>query len=130
MYAMLGRVVFGRDDDFQKHEAAGALPFLIRLQRQVSYFGNEGSVNGLMKHIGDLEFDRHLLRTLYEDRNDESIPYRLFEEWDDVEDQCFRDLILKLMNLDPGKRITAREALDHPWFEDVPLVEDSASISI
>jgi serine/threonine protein kinase len=28
----------------------------------------------------------------------------------------FKDLVTKKTNLDPAKRITAREALEHPWF--------------
>ncbi|OBT99768.1 hypothetical protein VE01_02000 [Pseudogymnoascus verrucosus] len=53
IYALLGRVILGADDDLQKHVAQGALPFPIRLQRQVSYFGNQEGVEGLLKHIGD-----------------------------------------------------------------------------
>jgi hypothetical protein len=33
----------------------GALPALIRLQRQISYFGDKEGLNGLMKHVGDEE---------------------------------------------------------------------------
>ena len=54
---MLGRVIFGPDDDFQKHQAQGALPALIRLQRQVSYFGDQEGLNGLMEHVGDDEIN-------------------------------------------------------------------------
>ena len=53
IYALLGRVIFGPDDDFQKHLVQGALPEMIRLQRQVSYFGAQEGVDGLLKHIGD-----------------------------------------------------------------------------
>ncbi|ROW10735.1 hypothetical protein VPNG_05086 [Cytospora leucostoma] len=31
-------------------------------------------------------------------------------------DETFRDLVVKMTNLDPKRRITAREALAHPWF--------------
>jgi serine/threonine protein kinase len=30
----------------------------------------------------------------------------------------FRDLIVKMTNLDPTMRITARQALEHPWFKE------------
>lgn len=33
-------------------------------------------------------------------------------------DTKFQDLIVKMTNLDPKRRITAREALQHPWFQD------------
>lgn len=118
IYAVLGRVIFGSDDDFQHHRAKGALPALIRLQRQVSYFGNQESVNGLMKHVGDEEINCQILRMLWEDRNEDGIPYKPFSDWTDVDDAEFKDLVLGTMNLDPTKRITARQALEHAWFAD------------
>lgn len=33
------------------------------------------------------------------------------------------DLMLKMMTYDPAKRITAEEALKHPWFKESPLPE-------
>lgn len=119
IYAMLGRLIFGPDEDFEKHAALGALPAHIRLQRQVSYFGNPEGVNGLLKHIADDNTNFHVLRLLWEGRLDENIPYRPFSEWPDVENLNFKDLIRELMNLDPAKRITARQALEHPWFVKV-----------
>ncbi|KFY43408.1 hypothetical protein V494_02007 [Pseudogymnoascus sp. VKM F-4513 (FW-928)] len=119
IYAVLGRVILGPDDDFQKHVAQGALPYLIRLQRQVSYFGNLEGVQGLLKHIGDGGTNCQVLQMLWEDRHEEYIPYKPFSEWTDVTDVVFMDLIRGLTNLDPAKRITAAEALEHPWFKDV-----------
>ena len=54
---MQGRVISGRDADMTLHESRGVLPMLIRLQRQVSYFGDKDGLNGLMKHVGDEEID-------------------------------------------------------------------------
>ncbi|EER25435.1 Protein kinase domain containing protein [Coccidioides posadasii C735 delta SOWgp] len=119
IYSELGRVIFGPDDDFKKHEAQGALPSMIRLQRQVSYFGDKDGLNGLMKHLGDDERNCQILGMLWEDRFEDYIPYKPFSEWQDVSDEVFKDLIRGLMNLDPAKRITARQALKHPWFADV-----------
>ncbi|KAI0908726.1 kinase domain-containing protein [Ustulina deusta] len=116
IYAVLGRVIFGPDDDFQKHEAQGALPTFIRLQRQVSYFGTQDGLNGLMKHVGDEEVNCEVLRMLWEDRTANHIPYKPFVEWSNVGDAVFKDIIRGMMNLDPTKRITARQALEHPWF--------------
>ncbi|KAI1200349.1 kinase domain-containing protein [Nemania serpens] len=116
IYALLGRVIFGPDDDFRKHEAQGALPTFIRLQRQVSYFGTQDGLNGLMKHVGDEEVNCEVLRMLWEDRAADYIPYKPFSEWSDVDDADFKDVIQGMMNLDPTKRITARQALEHPWF--------------
>ncbi|PWY89494.1 putative calcium/calmodulin dependent protein kinase [Aspergillus sclerotioniger CBS 115572] len=118
IYAMLGRVIFGPDDDFYKHQAQGALPAMIRLQRQVSYFGDPQGISGLLKHISDEDFNCKILQILWEDRFEEYIPYKAFSEWADVVDPEFKDLIQRLTNLDPTKRPTAYEALRHPWFQD------------
>ncbi|KAF1362380.1 kinase-like protein [Lizonia empirigonia] len=99
IYAVLGRVILGPDDDFKLHESKGVLPAFIRLQRQVSYFGHKEGLNGLMKHV-------------------DYIPYVPFSEWTDV-DSTFKDLIRGLNNLDQSQRLTARQALDHPWFKGI-----------
>ncbi|KAL9110588.1 MAG: hypothetical protein Q9227_004946 [Pyrenula ochraceoflavens] len=119
IYAVLGRAIFGPDDDFQKHQAQGALPAMIRLQRQVSYFGDEKGLNGLMKHVADEEVNCQVLSMLWEERTADYIPYEPFANWPDVDDASFRGLILGMTNLDPAKRTTARQALGHPWFADL-----------
>lgn len=119
IYAMLGRVIFGPDDDFNLHVAKGAFPGIIRLQRQVSYFGDRDGINGLMKHVGDEETNLQVLSLLWDDRFADYLPYSHFSDWSEVQDAVFKDLVLKMMSLDPVKRITAREALEHPWFDDV-----------
>jgi serine/threonine protein kinase len=45
-------------------------------------------------------------------------PRRPFSLWQGV-DEGFKDLICAMTNFDPRKRITARKALAHTWFEDV-----------
>jgi hypothetical protein len=120
---MLGRVILGPDDDFKFHESRGALPAFIRLQCQVSFFGDKEGVNGLMKHIGDEEINCEVLGMLWEDRATEDIPYVPFAEWTDTGvDATFRDLIRGLNSLEPVLRLTARQALEHPWFENVKVV--------
>ncbi|KAJ8113983.1 hypothetical protein OPT61_g4029 [Boeremia exigua] len=119
IYAVIGRVIFGPDADLQKREEQGALPDMIRLQRQVSYFGCEEGVEGLKAHLGGDEIGVKVLGMLSEDRFEPYIPYKPFMEWAEVEDEAFRDLVLRLMDLDPAKRITAQQALEHRWFEDV-----------
>ena len=92
------------------------MPALIRLQRQVSYFGDREGVNGLLRHVAEDDTSCQVLRMLWDERSEEHIPYNLFSEWPDVDDAAFKDLIWGLTNLDPLKRVTARQALEHPWF--------------
>ncbi|KAK2873708.1 hypothetical protein FQN49_002147 [Arthroderma sp. PD_2] len=116
IYAMLGKVIFGADEDLTKHEAQGAFPHIIRLQRQVSYFGDRDGLNGLMTHVGDEEANRKVLGFLWDDRVADYHPYRPFSEWPGIVDDEFKDLIRTMTNLDPTKRATAHETLEHPWF--------------
>lgn len=37
-------------------------------------------------------------------------------EWDEVSDEA-KDLVRKLLAYDPAKRISAAEALQHPWIK-------------
>jgi serine/threonine protein kinase len=46
----------------------------------------------------------------------EELPREPFALWKDVEPE-FKDLVGKMTNIDPKRRITAHEALSHPWFE-------------
>jgi serine/threonine protein kinase len=38
--------------------------------------------------------------------------------------RCAADLLINLLKLDPAKRLTASDALDHPWFWTAPLPEE------
>ncbi|KAK5053141.1 hypothetical protein LTR84_002115 [Exophiala bonariae] len=71
-----------------------------------------------MKHIGDDEFNCSILRMLWEERNEDYIPHKPFADWAEIEDAIFKGLIKAMMNLDPSKRITAHQALEHPWVAD------------
>lgn len=115
---MLGRVIFGRDEDFEYHVSQGIEPGLIRLQRQTSYFGDEEGYKSLRRHFSHDERLCQLVDAMWEDRITLHIPYRHFSTWPEVEDDAFREIVLKLMNLDPARRISAKEALEHPWFDE------------
>ncbi|EGC48867.1 calcium/calmodulin dependent protein kinase [Histoplasma capsulatum var. duboisii H88] len=121
IYAMLGQVIFGADEDLKKHELQGAFPHVIRLQRQVSFFGYQEGLNGLMKHVGDEEINRQVLGFLWDDRVADYHPYKPFSDWPNVNDDKFKDVIHRMTNLDPQKRATACEVLEHPWFAGCEL---------
>ena len=60
-----------------------------------------------------------------EDENEEKLKEKILEGKYDLESPPFdkisknaKDLITKLLNEDPKKRISAEEALNHPWFKD------------
>ncbi len=40
-------------------------------------------------------------------------------EFKDTVSEESRDLMQRMMQKNPNKRLTAEEALDHPWFDDV-----------
>ncbi|KAL1871815.1 hypothetical protein Plec18167_006965 [Paecilomyces lecythidis] len=113
--AILGRVIFGPDEDFRRHQAQGVLPTLIRLQRQVSYFGDQEGIDGLLQHISDDDVSCEVLQMMWDERFDENIPYKAFNDWPEVSDAEFKDFIKGLTSLAPSRRVTAKQALDHPW---------------
>jgi serine/threonine protein kinase len=44
-------------------------------------------------------------------------PRAPFALWEGI-DPAFKDLVGKMTNIDPKRRITAHEALSHQWFAD------------
>jgi len=114
---MLNHILLASDTDSNHHKSHGALPEMIRLQRLVSYFGDVDGINGLIKHVGDDKLSCEVLSMLWDDRAAGYRSYRPFAEWEGIEDEQFKDLMGGLMNLDPKRRLTAREALRHCWFK-------------
>ncbi|CEL05752.1 hypothetical protein ASPCAL06867 [Aspergillus calidoustus] len=111
IYVMLNEMVF-RVLDNQLH-ASDTWRYV--LQRHLSYFADEEGLAGLLKHIGeDNPFHERLIE-LASDFTSEN-PRQPFGSWTYGESE-FRDLVGKMTNLDPTRRITARQALEHPWFK-------------
>lgn len=84
------------------------------LRRQISFFGEEDGFQGLLQWIGEENLFFERLITLAGSFNAAN-PRKPFEKWHFV-DAGFRDLVGKMTILDPARRITAAQALDHPWF--------------
>ena len=121
VYAVLERVIFGVNEEVEKYASQGISPNIIRLHRQITYFGDEEGHQGLLKLLSNDEASSTVVKFLWGDREDEGdVPYRPFAKWPGVEDD-FRDLVLGMANLDPQRRLTARQALEHPWFKSVNI---------
>ena len=97
-------------------------PLAVVIERQISYFGDPEGYAGLM----DWVYGRFVLREAYiltcEDLGRPDTPLRPFAKAVDV-DQPFKDFIAVIMSLDPRRRLTAREALAHEWFDEVRHIE-------
>lgn len=85
------------------------------LRRHISFFREEEGFKGLLQWIGEKNPFLERLTALT-GSFDAANPRKPFEKWEFV-DPRFRDLVCRMTNLDPAKRITAREALGHPWFD-------------
>ncbi|KAB5513485.1 hypothetical protein GE09DRAFT_1162014, partial [Coniochaeta sp. 2T2.1] len=110
IYVMLNDMIFRVSDE----ELAGNDAWWHILRRHISYFGDEDGFTGLLQHIGEenVFFDR--LISLADDFDTER-PRKPFAMWHYV-DKELRDIVRRMTNLDPARRIIAREALKHPWF--------------
>ncbi|KAI3322807.1 kinase-like protein [Xylariaceae sp. AK1471] len=110
IYVMLNEMVFLVSDDQLNVEDS----WRYILRRQLSYFADKDGFNGFLQHIGE---ENPFYERVISLANDFPPGNRRqpFESWDHV-DPIFRDLVVKMTRLDPALRITAREALNHPWF--------------
>lgn len=112
IYLVLGRMAF----QVGINELKGEEPWHAILARHVSYFGglDTDSLESLMHHFGTDNPYLERLSSICSEFGPEN-PRKPFEFWKPV-DPDFKDLVLRMTKLDPARRITAREALEHPWF--------------
>ena len=89
----------------------------IVLERQLSYFSDLEGIEGLIRYLGNSPWAQ-LMAMIAADFNADN-PRRPFALWKDI-DPDFKDLVVRMMNVDPTRRLTANEALAHKWFSDVP----------
>ena len=96
-------------------------PLSIILERQISYFAKPDTFDALLHHLGPgnpwCEIFT-VVRSGFDQQNPRK-PFRLWKVEKPGFDQEFTDLVGRMTNFDPAKRITAREALAHKWFTDV-----------
>jgi serine/threonine protein kinase len=109
IYVMLKQMVFLPGEDAEN--SANGESWRAILHNHISYFADEDGFNGLLQQIGAKNKYFERLRALAP----EVTPRKPFALWQPMNPE-FRDLILKMTHLNPKRRITAREALEHPWF--------------
>lgn len=103
IYAILRRVIFAVDE---RELVEGEVALAVVLERQISYFGDEGGLEGLFAHLGDSPWCE-IFRVLCNGFN-ETNPRTPFALWRGV-DADFKDLVTGMTNLDPAKRLTAHQ---------------------
>lgn len=94
----------------------GEEPLAVVLERQISYFADEEGLNGLLMHLGDSPWCQ-VFKTLRDGFNITN-PRKPNTLWKGI-DKDFKDFLTGLTKFDPSKRLTAEEALQHPWFKEV-----------
>lgn len=112
IYVMVNEMVFCVSDDHLN--ASDSRRYILR--RHISYFADEDGLNGLLQHIGNENpfYERLVSHANSFTSGDLRQP---FHSWNYVE-QDLKDLVGRMTNLDPTRRITAREALQHRWFNE------------
>lgn len=95
----------------------GVDPLSIVIERQISYFADADEITAFLSYLGDDNPWGQVFKIIRDGFNEQN-PRRPFSLWKGA-DEDFKSLIRAMTNFDPAKRITAREALAHKWFEDV-----------
>ncbi|KAL8928756.1 MAG: hypothetical protein Q9208_001534 [Pyrenodesmia sp. 3 TL-2023] len=118
IYAVLKRVIFAVDEE-ELREGEDVLS--VVLTRQMSYFADLDGLHGLLKHLGNSPWCEvfHILAGGFGAEN----PRKPFAHWAKL-DVDFKDLVVGLTKFDPSQRLTARDALAHPWFRDVCAIHE------
>ncbi|KDB31039.1 serine/threonine protein kinase [Trichophyton rubrum D6] len=123
IYVMVNEMVFRVNDNQLK--ADDSWHYIHR--RHIFYFADEDSFNGFLQHIGKENIFFESLVALAGTFTPGQLR-QSFETWDYV-DPDLRDLVGKMTNLDPSRRITAREALQHRWFSQASYIHMVAELS-
>ncbi|OAA60907.1 CMGC/CDK protein kinase [Niveomyces insectorum RCEF 264] len=117
VYVMLDMILFQLPNSVSPDDEKLVVSYV--LEKQFCYFGDGPGVAGLRAHVDpDSPWQAAFLEIMGRLIRDDNPP-RPFVGWADVADTGFRDVVGRMTRLDPAQRITAHEALEHPWFHDV-----------
>ncbi|KAL2815320.1 kinase-like domain-containing protein, partial [Aspergillus granulosus] len=108
-------------EDLQIEDRGNISTSISVIERQMSYFADKDGLRGFLNYLGRDHPFVPIIELAREGFNVDR-PRQPFSRWEGV-DEDFRDLILAMTNFDPSKRITARQALGHKWFEGVEVVQ-------
>ena len=86
----------------------------LSIESMPGYFGAQQLYDRLVKEETANEFERRQLTRYFADN--------LVKQARDTLDPEFYDLIMKLLRLDPSKRLKASEALNHRYFDDLKAI--------
>ncbi|KLU87145.1 CMGC protein kinase [Magnaporthiopsis poae ATCC 64411] len=115
IYVWLDAMILFSDDT---NKAPPEEQYTMILRRHLSYFVSEDDIDGFVEYHGGVEspFGKKIseLCLTFDSEETGRMP---FTQWEPLDEQ-FRDLIYKMARLDPRQGITAREAVQHPWFAD------------
>lgn len=92
-------------------------PLAVVIERQISYFADEDGLSGFLKHLGNDNPWARVFEVTRDGFNQET-PREPFAFWNGVDDD-FKSLVCAMTRFDSARRITARQALEHKWFEVV-----------
>lgn len=98
------------------------------LRRHISFFADLDSFRGFLDHIGGKSPFSNRILDLFDTFKDKDLRTPV-TQWQFL-DPSFRELVGKMTVMDPKKRISAKEALQHPWWNQtlwrsVDVTEDS-----
>ncbi|EGE08041.1 CMGC/CDK protein kinase [Trichophyton equinum CBS 127.97] len=90
----------------------------IIAKRLLSHFGDGPGLVRFLQHLEDDSAEWRDIVVAVADGFTPEDPRKPLSMWEDV-DEPFRDIVAKMTSLDPARRITAKDALEHPWFNHI-----------
>ncbi|KFY27189.1 hypothetical protein V491_00984 [Pseudogymnoascus sp. VKM F-3775] len=114
IYTMLRKIIFRIDSEGLSRADEERLV----IKRLLSHFGDGPGLVGYIEHLDDSDTAwRDIVLDVIPEFTTTD-PRRPFSMWVEVDEE-FRVIVTKFTSLDLARRITAKEAFTHPWFQDV-----------